>query len=193
MREPKHSRSGHARGSTQLGVTLLELLVTITIVSVLATVGIPAFRSFKMNQDRLAATNELAYSLQLARGEALKRAQFVTVCRTEDLEDCEGDGDDWGVGWLVFANTAADNADTVDSDEEIIYRYLGTDDSITFLTEDLGDALVTFWPSGDLGVDATWTWCDSRGASDARAVIIDQAGRARVSEVDVNGDDLECP
>lgn len=178
--------------TSERGLTLLELLIAMTIVAILAGVGVPSFTNFVANQNRLSGTNELSYTLALARSEALKRSQFVTVCRSVDQSSCAGAGGDWSDGWIVFANTAIANAATRDAGEQILHSHVGIPDDVLFGTGDLAAGFLTFQPSGDVGIDATWTWCDSRGAEQARSVTVDQAGRARVSDVDVDGNALDC-
>lgn len=177
----------------QLGLTLLELLIAMAVAGIVAAVGVPAFRAFSQNQNRLTGTTELAYTLGYARSEAIKRAQFVTVCRSVDQSSCSGAGADWTVGWIVFSNTAAANATVRNAGEPVLHSFATFPANIALSTADLAPGLLTFRPSGDLGISATWTWCDARGAAEARGVVVDEAGRARVSDVDANGDALVCP
>lgn len=185
--------AGSQKDSAQRGITMLETLTCMAIVALLAAVGVPSFMNFVDNQNRLAGTNELAYSLGLARSEALKRAEFVTVCRSADGSSCAGAGNDWSVGWIVFANTGSANAATRDAGEPVLHSYANVPGDVGLDTSDLAAGLLVYLPSGDLGVDASWTWCDDRGAADARAVNVDQTGRARVADVDVDGNALVCP
>ena len=172
---------------------MLETLVAMAIVAILAAVGVPSFVSFVDNQQRLSGTNELAYSLTLARSEALKRAEFVTVCRSADGSSCAGAGGDWSAGWIVFSNTGSANATTREAGEPILHSYANIPGDILFATDDLAAGALTYLPSGDVGLQVSWTWCDDRGATEARAVNVDQAGRSRVAAADADGNALVCP
>ena len=99
----------------QAGFTLMELMVTLTVVGILAAVGIPSFSSVIRNNRITAHTNELVTALTLARSEAMKRGDVVTTCPSEDGETCAGNND-WSTGWFVFLDTNADGAR--DADEE---------------------------------------------------------------------------
>jgi hypothetical protein len=51
---------------------------------------------------------------------------------------------------------------------------------------------LSFRAFGQMGITATFTFCDRRGGSSARAVIISQTGRPRVSGRDASGAPLSC-
>lgn len=86
------------------GVTLLELMVTVAIVGILAMLAAPAFDSMiKANRTKSVA-NELLASLNLARSEAARRGQPVSVCRSNDGSSCATNGTGWDKGWIVFVN-----------------------------------------------------------------------------------------
>lgn len=91
----------------QRGFTVVELMVTVTIVAILAAVAVPSFMGM-INTNRLAAqSNELLSAIQYARTEAVRLNGRVTVCGT-DNEDADGD-DDCSVGqnpyWVVIGPT----------------------------------------------------------------------------------------
>jgi type IV fimbrial biogenesis protein FimT len=84
----------------QLGFTLLELMVTITVATVLLGLAVPSLMS-TINRSRLAgAANELVASLQTARMEAIRRNARVTLCRSNDQSTCAGGSGRWN-GWVV--------------------------------------------------------------------------------------------
>ena len=91
----------------QRGVTLIELLVTISIAAILLAIGVPSMGDFMRSSRVSGATNELAALLYLARSEAVKRAVNVTVCPDSDSDSvCEATTD-WNDGLVVLANAAA--------------------------------------------------------------------------------------
>jgi type IV fimbrial biogenesis protein FimT len=53
-------------------------------------------------------------------------------------------------------------------------------------------ATLSFRPFGQMGVTATLTFCDQRGSTAARAVIVSQTGRPRVSDRNSAGKPLSC-
>jgi type IV fimbrial biogenesis protein FimT len=64
------------------GFTLIELMVTISIVAILSTLAAPSFRRLIAQQRVKAATFALSESLWIARSEALKRNNDVTFTFT---------------------------------------------------------------------------------------------------------------
>jgi hypothetical protein len=52
---------------------------------------------------------------------------------------------------------------------------------------------VIYWPVALAGTTASFVFCDERGARAARAIIVSQTGRPRVSARDAAGKPLRCP
>jgi type IV fimbrial biogenesis protein FimT len=85
------------------GFTLVELLITIVIVTTLLAMGVPSLKDF-MKQNRLSAhSNALVTALQVARTEAVKRGTDTVICASSNQTSCTGNGD-WDQGWIVFSD-----------------------------------------------------------------------------------------
>ena len=74
-----------------------------------------AFVRMARQRDRVTA---FVVSIQLARGEALRRGHPVTLCPSDDGEEC---GEDLSAGWIVFDDRKGDR-DRGPGDE-LIDRY----------------------------------------------------------------------
>lgn len=61
------------------GFTLLELMVTVAVLAILLTVGIPGFGDLVRNNRVTAQTNQLITAINIARTEAVKRGRNVQV------------------------------------------------------------------------------------------------------------------
>ena len=83
------------------GFTLIEIMVTVAIVGIFASIAIPSFSSLIENNRVNTATNELVSNLLLARSEALKRRNTVTICPSSDQTTCNANKD-FSKGWVVF-------------------------------------------------------------------------------------------
>lgn len=101
------------------GFTLLEAMVTMTVVAVLMALAIPSYR-YITNKNRIAAeVNGLLGDLQFARAEAIKEGQTVTVCVSTNGATCSGAGvATWNSGWIVFSDT--NNNQVVDAGEPVL-------------------------------------------------------------------------
>lgn len=85
------------------GFTLVELIVTVSVLAILTTIAVPSFSSL-LNSNRLTgAANDLVGGLQAARLEAVRRNQVVTFCKSADNATCAGNGSGSWAGWIVLA------------------------------------------------------------------------------------------
>lgn len=88
------------------GFTLLELMVTIAVLAILASIAFPGFQ-VTLRSNRMATTsNELIAALSLARSEAVKNTRGAAVCASLAGTGCDGDA--WSDGWMVWSDTNGD-------------------------------------------------------------------------------------
>jgi prepilin-type N-terminal cleavage/methylation domain-containing protein len=106
---------------TQHGFTLMELMVTLTVVAILVGVATPTFRQFSGNSRTVATTNSLVNALAVARSEALHRSTPVSVCASTDMQTCNATADWTNQGWIVFTDPA--NAGVVDPGELVLQTW----------------------------------------------------------------------
>ena len=71
---------GHGTGGRFVrGITLLELMITVSIAAILLVVGIPSFKEFMARQRMKAAVGSLHNDLLMARSEAVHRNAVVVA------------------------------------------------------------------------------------------------------------------
>ena len=100
------------RPTAQTGFTLMELLMTIAIAAIVATIAIPSFQ-YVTNSNRVAGeVNGLLGDLQFARAEAIKEGQPVTVCMSKGGTTCDTTGSAWQSGWIVYSNPTGTGTNT---------------------------------------------------------------------------------
>jgi type IV fimbrial biogenesis protein FimT len=171
------------------GTTLIQLLTTLAVVAVLATLAAPGMSALRLDGRRTTAVNGLLLGLFLARSEAIKRGVIVSVCRSSDGRNCDNRAADWNVGWIVFVNSDRDDPPTRDPTEELIFTSAAAPGgSITSNRRGY-----SFRPATQAVVNGTIVFCDVRGSAHARAIIISHTGRPRVSQRDTDGKPLRCP
>ncbi|MEJ1297168.1 MAG: GspH/FimT family pseudopilin [Candidatus Sedimenticola sp. (ex Thyasira tokunagai)] len=75
------------------GFTLIELIITLVILVMLASIGIPPFLDFIRNQNVKRGGYEVMANLSYARSEAIKRNGSVTITPV--------DASNWEDGWSI--------------------------------------------------------------------------------------------
>lgn len=97
------------------GVTLIELLVALTMISIVMMLGVPSFQQIMRANRMIAVNNSLTRSLYLSRSHAIKQNVRVTVCKSANGSECTETGG-WEQGWIAF--TDLDNDAEYDGDGE---------------------------------------------------------------------------
>jgi type IV fimbrial biogenesis protein FimT len=104
VRQSVRIRTRHS----EAGFNLVELLVVISVASILMGLGVSSYR-YVTNSSRVSSEiNSLLGDMQVARSEAIKRGQPVTICPSTDSTTCAGAAGAWNSGWIVFTNWAGD-------------------------------------------------------------------------------------
>ncbi len=102
------------KSNLALGFTLVELLVTVAIIGISLTLGVPAFKDTIRNSVLTSVINEFVASLNFARSEAVKRGVFVTVRKTSTSSSVG-----WEGGWQVFTDINS-NGELNSSDDQVL-------------------------------------------------------------------------
>lgn len=102
------------------GLTLLELLVTLTIVCIILTLGIPSFNKQISESRTKTAMLALLDAIETTRATAVFRNQSVMLSATNRK---------WHEGWTLFVDK--NNNTTLDNDEQILTINQGLNAVIT--------------------------------------------------------------
>lgn len=100
------------------GFTLIELMVTVAILAILATVAAPSFNEAILSNKLASYANNFVASATLARSEAIKRNAMVRMCPSPNGTSCGATSGGWQQGWIVFHDTNGDGS--VDTGETVI-------------------------------------------------------------------------
>src|SRR5579862_2013512 len=123
------------------GFTLIEVLITISVASILLTIAIPSFR-YVTNSNRISGeVNGLLGDLQFARAEAIKEGRTVTVCVSNDGATCAPATTTWQSGWIVFSDPT--HVGVVDPGETILREQTPFSSTDTFNASN-GVSAITF-------------------------------------------------
>lgn len=184
---PRPSPAG-GRGGLERGMTLLELLFALALVAIILGIGAPSFHEIALNARRAEQLNALLRGLHLARSTAILRAEPVVLCKSGGSRQCVSDARAWSDGWLIFANRDRDSPPHVDPGENVLAMQPPTEHVVLRANRNA----VTYWPFALAGTTVSFVFCDERGPGAARAIIVSQTGRPRVSNRDASGRPLGC-
>jgi type IV fimbrial biogenesis protein FimT len=163
------------------GFSLIELMVTLAVAAVLATIAVPSFTAMIMNNRLTSLANDLLADLATARSEALKRRGRVTICKNST-----GAGADtlcstssiWSDGWLIFVDT--NNNGVLDAGETLLRVHQALPFGVTVAITGFTD-YVQARPVGTITPLGSFKLCDSRVGNFGRQITISPTGRASVA------------
>jgi type IV fimbrial biogenesis protein FimT len=158
------------------GFSLLELLITISLITISSSLLLPNFKHFLQTSKQKTQAAQLMQALHLARSEAMLRGITVTVCQTEDQQTCS---ENLAETQMIFTDPS--NHASVSSKENILYLFeFLSFDGVLHWKSSLHRAYLTFYPSGlTQGEDGTFWYCLPEHRVASWAVIVNQVGRAR--------------
>lgn len=117
------------RGIRTRGLSLVELMVTIAVLAILATIAAPSFLNMIRQYQLTSTANEVLGLVQYARSEAVKRAVNITV-------DIAGEDGSWSAvvtdgtsDFRVF--TASGRVSATPTPGSVVFDYLGRKDPLT--------------------------------------------------------------
>ena len=191
--------------SSNQGVTLVELLVTLSLMAILLSMAAPAFRDLMLNNQRASQINAMMASLNLARAEAIKRGVKTVVCISDGAAtpDCAAAPKGWEEGWIVFVDgnvsgaslNSLDNPEDVngngtwDRGEDVLLEVHGHLSAGTTLRGN-NNVVKRVAMNRFSGTTGTIRHCDARGKWYARGIIVANTGRVRLTS-DTNGNGTE--
>ncbi len=177
------------------GFTVVELLITLVVAAVLASVAVPAFKQMGERNHMVYELNQFSAALRLARTEALKRGANVSICAAREnatgAVQCTPDAA-WHEGWVVYPS---------DFPAERIAVSRGFSGTNT-LHSQAGLKTISFNRYGFSIQKDTLVLCPANGnLHNARALLLERSGRTLVAEdIDgnsivngVDGTDIQCP
>lgn len=97
------------------GFTLIELMVTIVVLAIIASMAIPYYHRYMAELEAKSVPDLLKLHIQKAKSFAALYHANVVICSTQDLSRCESM--QWSQGFLMFVdynkNRQLDNTDTL--------------------------------------------------------------------------------
>ncbi|CCF96902.1 putative type IV pilus assembly protein FimT [Ralstonia solanacearum K60] len=171
------------------GFTLIELMVTIAVISIMLVLVAPSFSDFLRKQRMLSAADSITSAIGQARTRALAQSAYVTVAPVNG---------DWANGWQVFSEGQNPNgiydpsSDTLLSQYDALTNGLKVTYNSTAYVGGAGNAsgnYLIYSPNGYTAsklkqpqVTAAFNVAYQDGTGPSRIVIINALGRARTCD-----------
>ncbi|MGB0360323.1 MAG: GspH/FimT family pseudopilin [Endozoicomonas sp.] len=163
----------------QYGVSLVELLVSLTMAAILISVAVPSMKFFIVETRITTTADEVYGSVMLARSEAIKRQKTVSLCSTLDHVTCDETNSGWHYGWLIFTDESEDGL--LNGRDQLISRVSDLTHLIS-ITWNRGFNL-RFNSRGQTSQAGTFKVCDQESSEqDSKAIVISMTGRLRTED-----------
>jgi type IV fimbrial biogenesis protein FimT len=149
--------------------SLIELLIVITVVAIMSLVAIPSWQEIISKNHAYAYVNELMMALQLARATAIKTGKSVKFC-------CDTSWENGSI--VVISNKVLRVVPPVFAGDKLSCNH---------------NSGITFSPNGFTnGQQKSFYYCPKNFPKNARAVILNATGRARISKTTPDNKRIPC-
>ncbi len=179
------------------GFTIIEMMMTVSIVAALSAVAVPSMGEFVRNSAMRGHAIDLMGSIALARSEAIKRSSRVILCRSADplalTPTCGGNDRDWSSGWLVFVAEDTNNTFNLGTD---ILLHVGqaAPAQVSVRSNGTGNNYLVYNGDGTLDESgsARYAFCDDRGEAFGREINVALVGRPALEQGSAGAPISDC-
>lgn len=168
------------------GFTLIELMVSITVTSILTAIAIPNYSDFIVQMRVDNEISQLYRMLLLTRNAAINSGQKAIICPLDQNLKCTSQ---WQNELSVFIdvndNKKFDNNETIIS----IRDPINTGDKLIY---GKGRTKITFKPTGHLSglANGTFRYCPQSHINNSRGIVVARSGRLYQSK-DIDNDGID--
>lgn len=159
--------------SPQRAFTLAELLISVAILSVLLSIAVPSFSALVDRNQQTSATQELLVALNHARGLAITRREFISLCPGTDSCNLSAN---WEQSFLIFSDPNQNGR--LDEGEQLL-RIVTLPDRYRWNWSNFrSKTFMTFRANGMTdSLNGTYTLCSANEAR--QRLVINITGRLR--------------
>lgn len=163
---------------SDLGFTLVELLICLTIAALLFAAALPATQDWVSSHQRRTAAHDLLAFFAYSRQQAIQHGNIITVCPLDDTGAC---GRDWNTEISMFTDPF--NSRKL-AQEQRPLRILPPPKYGSLRVRSLSSSYFQYRPDGRMHSNlGNVTWCpDSGDRQKAAHLIISRGGRIRLSK-----------
>lgn len=191
-RGPQLRRPTHHSASPRYrhGLTLIELIIALAIMAIILTLAAPSFAALLQDTRLTTTVNSLVSTLQHARSEAIKRGISIVVCKGQPDVGCSNRRS-WSEGWFSFVDSDGDRDWSENEAQLWSQPALSEGTQLNFAAFPSANH-VFYYPEGSASSNGTFVFCDTRGSNHAKALILANSGRLRISDKTSTGAPLSC-
>ncbi|MEL6870129.1 MAG: GspH/FimT family pseudopilin [Pseudomonadota bacterium] len=169
----------------QTAFSLLELLVSLTIVGVVTAAGLPPLQRWTATRALDSAVFDLQRDLHHARLTAARTGHSIALCPSLSARRCDA-GATFDDGWISFINHDGDSPVQRDVDEPVLRTHAGST-NIRLLSN---RRAFRQSPPGRRSINGTIIACHRDAGVAPRSLVVSYTGRARTSQSNGTGG---CP
>ncbi len=158
--------------SKQRGFTLVELLMTVVVLSILIALAVPSFREMMDKNAVTTAANDLLSSVLIARSEAVKRESPVVIRKVSS----------WGSRYQVFNDLNGNNNFNASTESPVILDNILPDSSVTITGNGAASTYIRFNPRGRASLTTSNDYFSISKGSATRYICFSATGRPRIQE-----------
>ncbi len=168
------------------GLTLIELMISISVSSILAAIAIPNYSAFIVQMRVDNEITQLHRMLLITRNSAINSGHKAIICPLDKSLKCTTQ---WEKELSIYIDS--NNNEILDNNEMIIR----TKDEIStgdVLVYGKGRAKITFKPTGQLSglANGTFRYCPTYYENHSRGIVVARSGRVyQSSDIDNDGID----
>ncbi|SHG20394.1 type IV fimbrial biogenesis protein FimT [Microbulbifer donghaiensis] len=157
------------------GYTLIELMLTITILAIVAAVATPPMADFISRYQTETAGRQLFELINFSRGKAYSHGQVYTLCPSADGQSCSSD---WSSGALLFVDSNGDGQRAAAEKIERIMPKMATGATLEWRSFN-SKKYLQFRPNGlTLSQNGNFAYCPpSQQAEKGWIIVINATGR----------------
>jgi type IV fimbrial biogenesis protein FimT len=166
------------------GFTIIEMMITLVVVSVLLSAAVPSLGAMIKNNRLASKMNSILTDIHFARSEAVKRSTTIIMCRSSNpnatIPSCGGTQQVWTGGYIIFADDGSKTNTTYDAGTDILLRRgQAAPREVVMHTNTTWDSNLKFSHSGitdENGSTAVMSICDDRGIEYGRRIQVMPSG-----------------